>query len=97
MEEAHDTLSTVPEDGCDAASEHQYGEIPQRIVQHPGSAPEEDQDAGQRVLDGLLRELNSGQGDDTYGCGVEARDQGVHRGGKSIVDALNANSKPVHS
>lgn len=47
----------VPQDGDKATDGHEHGKIPERVVAETGAGARNDEDAGQPVLDGLVREL----------------------------------------
>ncbi|KAG7112943.1 hypothetical protein HYQ46_011435 [Verticillium longisporum] len=89
--------SVVVDNGRTASSGHECREVPQGVVHHARRGTEEDEDARQRVGDGLLRQLDGGQGNNADRGGVETRQQGVDGAWQSVTDAGDANGEAVHA
>lgn len=87
----------VKGDCSEARNNHQHREVPQCIVEHARGGGEEDDHARHLVRDGLLRQLNCGQGNHAHGSRVEARQQGVDGAWKRLVDVGYANGQGVHA
>jgi hypothetical protein len=76
----------VPDNSGKSAHKHEDREVPERVVQHASGGAKEDQDPGDLVRDGLLRELDSGKHNDADSRCVQTRQQGIDWIRELLVD-----------